>query len=1212
MSDSGLEADSISSHEIMSEHSNINFEITECSSIKNISDEIHTDKQICNHESLLSSNKYCKLFINDACRAKNSIQSVSNNKTYFATEYQLAATLEDAQKTKLNSNEIFQHENRVLSEPLYKTDDIDEDECFEFIKPAFAGNDNHQEISKKYKLEQKIHSDIEKLETTTVKIEFDHSHPNNIIDYNNSSASGSYFIDASSLNDEIDIISTNVTKDQYINNSISLPCFSLSSNYINYTVNKSDNDTMEGQSHKFKPLKNPIMQTRYEREFEQELKLTEYLQLSSESHKVKQMDSALEEIVNINKVANKIASKESLIVETKKIDGEKNAHSSSSLDTKISSDQDKKMERSTKIKTIENESKNNSIANENKRSLFIRRNTFELDSNDEKLSILRQEYERRQGTLVFQNAIPQYSGHRVDGDSLCHISSGISPITESLINFASEIQITNVHRPIPYLFKDCKYENNQIQMQKNSLQNNLNRSCTIYPITKSASDKLMNYDTELDDASNCSNSLPITLDSILNKNDRMKNKKKNRRDETTPIISGGVNTSDYFELLDNPIMRHKTECTPIVSGGSVIMHNSEIKAESSKMSSSLTTWVIDMSDCNKAKSKFQNNSQNMSQSFSTSECIKQSIQKTKNHEKCGSLGFFVNLKDVNDVDLDQNNQSFRKKEQDACKSYCEFYIDISDKNDDSQIKPEKQDISIENNSYNENEKKNIFSMFIDLNNSCKSNKNVTYGQNFPTVSNKLDIETADNNSKINNDIMADNFLSRKKKEEKTKPSVFMFIESDSPVIKRRVLSTSRPTFKRHSWNVDKVQSANDDCIEKELIFRKEHKRAHSISMDNRSDSKQSPTIDGPNHSLTNMIKTETHNDTNFKILRKHKYDSDNIDSNNINISFDNIFEFEIKNTPPNSHVEIENEELHVNMNCEYKKVISDYVENPGTIEPKVFENQFSKIPIWKKAIEEQNDKSETFDISTSSESLDNDNRSYKLLNGRALNINNKSQIITAANNNKISETCKSLNEAIKKIECELKEPEKYNNTEQIYDCCPENDKISNLNLKILNSDKKNSCNFVRLSDLDIKPSINHAMNVLMVNDDNSICRMNSNIPETSWIENKLVTTRNISIKPISKKLVSVMSTSLPCKQKSPVENLIDEGEGIISESDLSSMQSSMGRSGAGMYIFIYFLELQLIIIIMMILMKIYPLFCIFLCFALYQRFLCILCIYIIK
>jgi len=46
-----------------------------------------------------------------------------------------------------------------------------------------------------------------------------------------------------------------------------------------------------------------------------------------------------------------------------------------------------------------------------------------------------------------------------------------------------------------------------------------------------------------------------------------------------------------------------------------------------------------------------------------------------------------------------------------------------------------------------------------------------------------------------------------------------------------------------------------------------------------------------------------------------------------------------------------------------------------------------------------------------------------------------------------------------------------------------------------------------------------------------------------------------------------MSTSLPSKQKSPLEDLTGDcdAEGIISESDLSSMQSSMGRSGAGMY-----------------------------------------------
>ncbi|XP_069696748.1 serine-rich adhesin for platelets isoform X2 [Periplaneta americana] len=48
---------------------------------------------------------------------------------------------------------------------------------------------------------------------------------------------------------------------------------------------------------------------------------------------------------------------------------------------------------------------------EARRPSLIRRNTFELDPDDDRLALLRQEYERRQGNLLFQSCIPQFSGH---------------------------------------------------------------------------------------------------------------------------------------------------------------------------------------------------------------------------------------------------------------------------------------------------------------------------------------------------------------------------------------------------------------------------------------------------------------------------------------------------------------------------------------------------------------------------------------------------------------------------------------------------------------------------------------------------------------------------------------------------------------------------------------------------------------------------------
>uniref|UniRef100_V9IJU8 Uncharacterized protein n=1 Tax=Apis cerana TaxID=7461 RepID=V9IJU8_APICE len=167
-----------------------------------------------------------------------------------------------------------------------------------------------------------------------------------------------------------------------------------------------------------------------------------------------------------------------------------------------------------------------------------------------------------------------------------------------------------------------------------------------------------------------------------------------------PIISGGVSTLDYSKPSDSPIVRRKTESTPIVSGGSVIMNEPIVKIKPTKMSSSMTAWIVDMSDCNKNESKPLNTG--MSQSFSNSECLKKPIKKTS-HEKHNSLGFFVNLKDMDTKSISQQQNSIEKKEHNGCKSYCEFYVDMSSTNkvpkntklelEEAIVKPEKSNES---------------------------------------------------------------------------------------------------------------------------------------------------------------------------------------------------------------------------------------------------------------------------------------------------------------------------------------------------------------------------------------------------------------------------------------------------------------------------------------------------------------------------------------
>lgn len=1221
MADSGLETGSISPHEnTTSDNSSADLEATQAAEYTSTNDddsERLRDEKARNKEDsrkkLLVDEEHCESLNNDDYRGNGVTQSESSSHsvvTYssLGTEHQPTSSSDNAQRSRLNAEEIFQYESQVLSEPFYESDCVsDENESFEFVEPpVLSTSSDHERTSTKDKSERKIQSDVEESGNTIAKAEIDRPLPADITGSSNSSTSGYYFIDASSLNDEVvDIVTTSTTKQQYVDDR-PLSYFTFSSDYT--TKEKSKNATEE-QSCKFTPFKAPVLQTNHERvaEFERELKLTEYLQpLSNSRVKVKRADPAPEEKMDTSKPADK----ESLAVEIKEADSGESAHPSPCPDnnTKMSNDRDAKTEETKSnndemTERNENE-KDASSTNEDRRPSLIRRNTFELDSNDEKLSVLRQEYERRQGSLVFQSAIPQYSGHRVDGDSLCHVSSDpvVPSATEPSISFTSSVQIAaNTDQyPVQYFFDSREYEIDQTQTQKNYMSDNLNRSCTVYPVTKSASDKsILDYSTDSDDTSNrCSNSLPVTLNSILQKDhNRPEFVKRNKRsDEATPIISGGVSTADYSKPTDSPTVRRKTESTPIVSGGSVIMNKPEVKVKPSKMSSSMTAWVVDMSDCNKGEAaKCRSNSRTMSQSFSTSECVKKVASKPNNHQvdkHHGSLGFFVNLKDMHDVRPAESDHSIERKRRDS-KSYCEFYVDISEESNDIKAKlPEKQDTNFKVNSSNEGEKKNIFSMFIDLSDTSGTNSKDSvvaskHRRSFSTVPNKL-IDTNssrkdDNSSRDNSSATGDTQSLQEQKREKMKPSpVFMFIESDSPVVRRRALSTSRPAFKRHSWNTDKTQPLNSNgngngsgsgsngCVAKEIMFRREHKRAHSISIDNRDSGRIQTKTSSSSHSLSDAAKGDSYNHKISKTLLQER------ESNNLDTSSEDVFEFDVRDTPPNSHVELENERLRASVahHRDYKELTSDRTENLEASETKAYEDEFSETSAWEKTCTEstegQTRKSETFDISSGSgPSPDSDNHDYELtdlLNGEIPSVNDMSQMIAAESSNKISETRKSLNETIKKIECELKGPEYNNGIGRIYESrsLKKDEKVSGRN-KSLRSDKTSS-NFVRLSDLDKTPIVNHGSDVLTLKEDRSTYRMSSSIPETSWIESKLAMTRNSGpIRPVSKKLASVMSTSLPSKQKSPLEDLTGdgEGEGIISESDLSSMQSSMGRSGAG-------------------------------------------------
>ncbi|XP_012279426.1 uncharacterized protein LOC105699191 isoform X2 [Orussus abietinus] len=1058
-------------------------------------------------------------------------------------------------------------------------------------------------------------------------------------DQKNSSTSY-YFIDASTLSDDAEVASV-AHRDKHSNGR--LP--SYISHSMNCATSRPSNPPVEDQYHKFTSRKSASLQTGHERvaEFERELKLTEHLEPLAEPRKVKRVDSTSEERLEVDRGIDK----EALAVEIKEADSGESTQPSPCPDnsTSISEDKDEvvtvsinealpkvsdRLEEKVEEKPLEEESK---TTEDTRRPSLIRRNTFELDSNEEKLSILRQEYERRQGSLVFQNSIPQYSGHRIDDDpyfdptappaesslsgmeslngfmdvvpKASEYSTSCPPMDkleldvtqkevernyfgsphmasmEALNNHSLEgklIPKTADHSSTSYLsFDKLELDTAQKEVEKRYFSEQ--KSSMNYPVLKSASDKFLGdyFDGSTEGSDDASSSLPVTLNSIL-EGEKRELTKRTKRDEATPIVSGGASTSDFSKPTDSPIVRRKTESTPIVSGGSVIMNEPKTKGKkTARMFSSMSAWVVDMSDCSRSDMKsldVKDSQAGMSQSLSSADHARKPTKK-KTHEKHGSLGFFVNL---NDMDTPKGLQKEKKDQNGPGKQYCEFFIDMSDKNEAG--KNQKQEPSEEpqkkqpSGSADAGDKKNIFSMFIDLNEPEKKKSEEVRPSDRAQLfkERRFDPRHSKPQSCEQPLTEAKGLQDPKPVKERNKPSVFMFIESDSPVVRRRTLSTSRPPFKRHSWNLEKSQSANGNCQPtKEPAFRREHKRAHSLSVDRGDVRRLQAKTSNSSHSLSEETRGKVPNGKSAE--RPQETESRNMDT-----SAEDVFEYDVRDTPPNSHVEIVDEEIRVCIkHHDYKELGTTEIVEGAELDVKAYEEEFSEVSVWDKTGTESTEghtrKSETFDISSGSgPSPCSDNQQFELsdlANGEDVvpQLSDRTRLVPPVAS-KIMETHRSLSETIKKIECEFKSSEEVRLDQGIEEE-EESQRSRGSGARDVRTphpglSRTTGSTFVRLSDLDKAPARCQSTEIMSVDEEKVTYRMSKSIPETSWIESKLVVSRTGPVRANPRRIQSAMSTSLPPKQKSPMEEVIGEfdGEGLVSESDLSSMQSSMGRSGA--------------------------------------------------
>ncbi|KAL7302103.1 hypothetical protein TKK_0005331 [Trichogramma kaykai] len=506
----------------------------------------------------------------------------------------------------------------------------------------------------------------------------------------------------------------------------------------------------------------------------------------------------------------------------------------------------------------------------------IRRdNTFELDSElsgERRLSSLSSrlqgsDYERLQGELVFKSSITQYSQHHLD------VAVVPFPVVVDDVAVAAPLNVTDPSSPPAML---------RCQSDK--------QLPTTHAYTDSTDTGTGGHSLGFEGPFS---SLPVTVEkksTITTISSRIIN--------DSPIVSGGVSCEDFKQQIKQRLQSsgRKTESAPIVSGGAVDLPQKSPprggSAAHGRRSAATAAWVVDMSDCtsqatsargNKNQSQGppppyqlhqptlqQQQQQQQPNSFNSFRSGATGGTESGTTSGSSSLGYFVNFDNLSSASSAEQQQQ-RRKPSDAGSSCCEFYVDLASTTTTSDSKTatelgttESGTSSQPSSSGPDSGRRNMFSMFIDINNDSRTTE-TTKPQTKPRLRGV---------AKSNSSSLISEQLKQATREEeeaasaaeapKPKPrgGVFMFIESDSPVVRRRTMSSSRTqqAFKRHSWNSDKsgpedesqLQAPNGNATQQQPqpqaqpntntskaapppTTLRQHKRAQSLSVERGGD-----------------------------------------------------------------------------------------------------------------------------------------------------------------------------------------------------------------------------------------------------------------------------------------------------------------------------------------------------------------------------------------
>lgn len=433
----------------------------------------------------------------------------------------------------------------------------------------------------------------------------------------------------------------------------------------------------------------------------------------------------------------------------------------------------------------------------------------------------QKEQERKQGTMLFQNSIQQYSTHVM------------TPHTYVEENNYSDLSLPSVYSGSSEHGNDCtsafetssQYSSNCGDATDGGTSNNGPPASSVrYSKSIVSEPETVIYpDTPHNSIIHIDNGRQVRRDDSgiytpESQSDHHNQPIRNSRIDAAPIVSGGVSAQDFaLKPQGSPMTQRRTETCPIVSGGS-IPDDFDVTAgpkskyvEKPQLSAAVNSWVVDMSDCNNRNRRRRSDSSSSSID-TTSRSFDTSVERSESASSHKSLGFYVSLKDMKPPRLSDEVLSKSLNYRPATANFIErkrstgFYIDLSG-SDGSQTAtppPSKNTQTPPANTATKNDKKNMFSMFIDFGDekiSQKRQQPEDFSTSLPISvhrpkygSSSLDSTTSGHGEKYAED------------------GHYMSIESEPPVALRRTQkvtvaqTTSISTANRHSWSTTKEES----------------------------------------------------------------------------------------------------------------------------------------------------------------------------------------------------------------------------------------------------------------------------------------------------------------------------------------------------------------------------------------------------------------------